>query len=312
MKKSTTNKVLISLILFFIISLMTPALLFSGEMIIRSDDQFRFARQYMTKGEYSRAIGEFDRFIYFFPDDKKVPEVRYLIGVCYLKQEKYEKAREVFNSVSKEYSGTNLAEKAILLTGESYYRQGLPKEAETYFKKIITDYPVSELTEEALYRLGWIGLKTYRWQEASRVFSSIESSSPLYIHSLDLAQRALRGEDLPYKDPKVAGLMAGVVPGLGHVYCHRYRDGMVALLLNGLFIWAASEAFEEDQDVLGGILCFFEAGWYAGNIYSAVNSAHKFNRKKREDFIRGLPDNFNLDLFASKGNRVGLALKITF
>lgn len=117
---------------------------------------------------------------------------------------------------------------------------------------------------------------------------------------------------MPSKDPAAAGLMAAVLPGLGHAYCERYKDGLVAFLLNGLFIWAAYEAFEEDHSVLGGILTFLELGWYTGNIYSAVNTAHKYNRAVKNEFLRNLGDELDVGLLTSKQGHLGLALQMRF
>jgi hypothetical protein len=64
--------------------------------------------------------------------------------------------------------------------------------------------------------------------------------------------------------------------------------------------------------VLGGILAALEVGWYTGNIYSAVNCAHKYNRKNQEDFRKGLTDQFDLHLFVADRNRVGLVLQYRF
>ncbi len=153
-------------------------------------------------------------------------------------------------------------------------------------------------------------MKEDKWQEASETFMMVEKSSPLYLNSQDLAEMSLKGEALPYKNPQTAGVLA-ILPGLGHLYCERPKDALVAFLLNGVTIWAAVEAFDEDLQVLGGILILLEVGFYAGNIYSAVNSAHKFNRKVRNDFRRSLPDRLNLNLFTTRGG-LGLALKMDF
>jgi len=48
--------------------------------------------------------------------------------------------------------------------------------------------------------------------------------------------------------------------------------------------------------VLGGILVFFEAGWYGGNIYNAMNGAHKFNRDRREEETQRLRERFGVTL----------------
>ncbi len=281
-------------------------------MIINSDDQFQFARKTMEKREYHRAIIEFERFIHFFPRDEKVPKARYLIGLCYLRTKKFEMARKVLEDVYKTYSNRPIGGKALISIGESYYRQGVPEEAGRYFKKVIEEYPQPELRNAALYRLGWSRMRANRWEEASETFKMVEKGSLLYHGSQDLSEKSLEGKLLPHKEPTTAGIMAALLPGLGHAYSNRYRDGIVALLLNGLFIWAAFESFDQDLDVLGGILTFLELGWYSGNIYSAVNTAHKYNRKVENDFRRSLTDQFDLNLLTTREGHLGLALRIEF
>lgn len=304
------NRRLALCLTFTYIFLMVPASAFSVQIILDSEEQFQFARQTMEGGEYMRAIAEFERFIHFFPEDGKVPQARYLIGYCYLKARAYESARKALEEVYKRYSSRPVGGKALFLMGESYYRQGLLKEAQQSFKKVIETYPFLDVKDAAQYRLGWSQMKEDKWREASESFMMVGKNSLIYPNSQDLAKMSLKGEALPYKKPTTAGVLA-VLPGLGHLYCERPKDALVSFLLNGLTIWAAIEAFDEDLEVLGGMLLLLEAGWYTGNIYSAVNSAHKFNRKVRNDFRQSLPDRLNLNLFTTKGG-LGLALKLDF
>jgi tetratricopeptide (TPR) repeat protein len=282
-----------------------------AEITINREEQFRFAEQTMNKGDYLRAVFEFERFLHFFPDDKNVSKARLLIAQCYLKAKDYESARKILIEVLNVYKGTLVGGKALFLMGESYYEQGLYEEAERYFRAILAVYSEPELRNSAIYRLAWIQMQTGKWQEASETFKSVGAGSSLFLNAQDLSAKSLGGEFLPYKDPTTAGALS-VVPGLGHVYCERYKDGLVALLLNGLFIWATVEAFQGNQEVLGGILGFVELGFYSGTIYSAVNSAHKHNRKVKEDFLQGLPDAVDFSVFATKEGQLGLALKFTF
>lgn len=302
----------LGLFLLFALLFIYSSPVLSSQIIIDSEEQFQFAQQYLEKGEYLRAAWEFDRFIHFFPADKEVPKAHYLIGLCYLKEKKYELARKILENVYKTYSHTPLAGKALFLMGESYYLQGASAEAEHYFKMVVDEYPREELRNAACYRLGWSRMREDRWREASEAFKMVEEKSPLYADSQDLSDKSLQGQTLPHKDPTSAGIMAAILPGLGHAYTERYRDGMVAFLLNGLFIWAAVESFHQDHNALGGILTFIEAGWYSGNIYSAVNSAYKYNRKIRDDYRKSLTDQLDLNLFATREGHVGLALKFDF
>jgi tol-pal system protein YbgF len=300
---------------FFMLSALSlwafPAPALSEKIVIDSNEQYQFARQTLEKGEYQRAVVEFERFIHFFPESDKVPEARYYVGMAYLKGKKYESARKTLNEVYDTYPGKLIAGKALLLIGESYYKQGFSEEAGTYFKRVIQEYPLPKLKSLAYYRLGWSHMQANQWLEASDSFKHVEQGTPLYPSALDLTEMSLKGEQLSYKSPTTAGIMA-IIPGLGHVYTKRYKDGMVAFLLNGLTIWAAVEAFDEDLDVLGGLLTALEVGWYSGNIYSAVNSAHKYNRKVRDDFRRGLTDRFSIEISSTRDVPLGLSLNITF
>ena len=316
--KGTDLNHILGFLLFFIflwvtlpVPLALPATTPSNQIIINSDDQFQFALQTLELGEYQRAVVEFERFIHFFPESEKVPRARYLIGAAYLQGRQFEAARKALNEVYEAYSHKVLGGRALLLIGESYYVQDIFEEAKFYYKRVIQEYPLPELTDAAYYRLGWTRMHSDEWVEASETFKLVKKDSPLYPSAFDLSEESLKGNELSYKSPTTAGVLA-IIPGLGHAYLGRYKDGLVALLLNGLTIWAAVEAFNEDLNVLGGLLVALEIGWYSGNIYSAVNGAHKYNRKIKNDFRENLPDRFEIDYSKSRTVPLGLTLKIEF
>jgi TolA-binding protein len=266
----------------------------------------------MNSEDHSRAIVEFERFIHFFPDDSQVPKARYLIGICYLNSRQHEAARKVFTEIVASKPASPFAGNALLLIGESYYKQGVFKEAARYFSQVVETYPDSDLKNVALYRLGWTTMNVNRWEEASDIFSDVQEESLYFESAQQLAAESLKGKDLPQKNPTTAGALAAILPGLGHAYVSRYRDATIAFLVNGLFIWGAVQSFRHDQYVVGGMLTFLEIGWYSGNIYSAVNVAHKHNRKVQNDFRGRLKDRLDLKLFTAIGGRIGLALTLKF
>jgi tetratricopeptide (TPR) repeat protein len=308
MKSRAMRLLVLLLALFF----AKPGSAQAAEVIIRSDEQFLLAQEAMEKGEYQRAVTELERFLHFFPQDERVPKARTLIGLCYLRGKQYEKAREVFEDLRRAYAGKPLASEALFMIGESYYRQGVYGEAERIFLQVSEGSSEPETRNRAAYRLGWCRMKGDRWKEASESFQKVERASPLYPNARDLTAKSLDGSALPSKEPVAAGALAAVLPGLGHVYCERYKDGLVAFLLNGLFIWAAYESFHHDNEVLGGILSFLELGWYSGNIYSAVNSAHKYNRAQKDRFLGNLKDDLDVGVFTTREGHVGMALQIRF
>ncbi|HBF43292.1 MAG TPA: hypothetical protein DDW42_06610 [Desulfobacteraceae bacterium] len=310
-KKNSTKSLLFAVLFSGLLFISVP-LTFADQIVITSDVQFGFARTCMERYEYNRAVGEFEKFIYLFPKDSKVPEAQYLIGICYLKNKQPEAAIEAFSRIVMSNPGSLLTGKALLLTGESYYQQGVLKEAEYYFGQVIEKYALSDLKNAALYRLGWAKMYENKWGDASEIFGKISKKSIFYYSAQELAEQSLKGETLSIKNPAVAGSLAALVPGLGHAYVYRYKDAAISFLLNGLFIWAAIESFHQDHEVLGCMLTFLEAGWYTGNIYSAANAAHKNNRKVRNDFRKSFKDRFGLHLFTTGKNDLGLALTFQF
>jgi len=300
------------LILIFLGNLLLPAGVYAEQLVIDGDRQFEFGRELMHDGKYEPAVKEFERFTHFFPDDRRVPSARYLTGVCYLRQGRYKDARQVFTEIFSSNPDGEFAGKSVFMMGETYYEEGFPEKAEYFFSEAAKKYPSSDLKNAAFYRLGWARMREHRWKEASEEFGRVEKGSSLYDSAQALAKQSLKGELLPSKDPVTAGVMAGVVPGLGHVYLSRYKDAAVAFLLNGLFIWATVESFQQDHNVLGGILAFFELGWYAGNIYSAVNGAHKYNRKVRDDFSKSFRDRLDLRILTSRKGPEGVLLTFQF
>jgi len=295
-----------------VLIVLTAIPVFAASIVIDPQGQLQFAGDLMDRGEYEQAILEYERFIHFFPEDKAVPTARFLIGLCFMKAGKYEKARGVFQEMIVSRHDDLSVEKALFLMGESYYEQGISKEAGYYFERLFREFPESRFRQAALYRLGWTKMGEEQWDEAARLFGKIKGTSPYSRSANELAVASLRGKTLPRKSPKLAGTLAAVLPGLGHAYVGRYKDGGVAFLVNALFIWAAVESFHNDDNVLGGMLCFLELGWYSGNIYSAVNVAHKYNRKIRSDFRKGLKDTLKLKpLLLSQGG-AGLVLSFRF
>jgi TM2 domain-containing membrane protein YozV len=103
------------------------------------------------------------------------------------------------------------------------------------------------------------------------------------------------------------------VPGSGQLYNGRLGDALLAFLLNGLFIVGIIEALDKDETAVAGILGFFEAGWYIGNVYGAVNGAHKYNRRATETFLRNLENRYRLQPpEARQPQALGLSLRVNF
>lgn len=261
----------------------------SPGLLLDSDRQFQFAEHLFQRGEYYRAIGEYERFIHFFPESEEVVLARYRIGSAYLKGERYEEAIEAFASLIKQHSESVYADRSYLRMGEAYTQLKRYDDAITHLEKLIATTSDQNIEDEAHYQCGWVYLEQGSWDNAAVCFNQISPENRARFRIEDILRELDKRRNLKRKNPTTAGLLA-IVPGAGHVYCERYRDALVAFLVNGALILAAWEAFDHELYALGGLITVVELGFYSGNIYSAVGSAHKYNREKKNRFLRHLEE----------------------
>lgn len=283
-------------------------------IVIKADDQFRFAERYFTKGEYYRAIGEYERFIHFFPQDPRVALARYRVGLSYLKGERFTQAVQSFHAMIEKCEDAELVIKSYLKMSESYVKLKQFSSSLTALDGLIKKSSDPDVKDKAYYKQGWIYLEMDEWEKAQASFDSISPKNRDTYRLKQLSDDMNKKKSLEAKNPVTAGWLA-VLPGAGHLYCERYRDALIAFLLNGAMIYAAYEAFDHDNEGLGGLITFFEIGLYSGNIYSAVNSAHKYNRKQKRDFFQYLKEHSMLEASAGKadeGHALVLSYKIIF
>ncbi len=298
----------ITICLFSAYSYAGPAVL------LDPDRQFQFAEHYFQKAEYYRAIGEYERFIYFFPEAKQVELARYRIGLAYLRGEQYQQAIQAFKLLLKKHPNSGYAIKSYIAISEAHVQLKRYDDALINLENLITIAPDQNIKDEVHYHCGWVYLQKGLWDRAQACFDKISPQNREKYRLEQLLKELDKKELLKRKDPCMAGLLA-IVPGAGHLYCERYRDTLAAFLLNGALIFAAYQAFDHDQNALGGIITFFEVGFYSGNIYSAISSAHKYNRNEKNRFLRYLKQHtkINVSLGGPEGNKpLMLSCQVSF
>jgi tetratricopeptide (TPR) repeat protein len=257
-----------------------------------------FADSLFEERDYYRAITEYKRFLHFFPEDGAAPGVVLRIAEGFLAGERWEEAEEALSRLARHYANSPEAESAALLHAGIPERHGNFAEAGSRYRRILEDPAVpGPIRRESRYRLAWTLIEQDRFDAARKELEMVEGPA-----AESLADEMGGLDRLPLKSPNLAGGLSALVPGTGQLYAGRPRDAALAFLLNAAFIWGALESFDDGNEVVGGILLFFEAGWYTGNIYNAVNSAQKFNRDLRERGKGSLRERFGVTLGFSGGN----------
>lgn len=219
-----------------------------------------FAASLATTGDTYRAATEYMRVLHHFGDDAQTRRAAlHGLGGAYAQAGRWEDAAQTLAKLHKE---APTAETRQLL-GDALIRAGRHSEG----AELLLAAPAGE-KERALGTLAWLK-------------AGVESSPPPEADAALIAKyRAL-----PEKSPTTAGFLSAVLPGSGHLYVDRPRDGAIAFLLNAAFIWGTWEAAKNEEWALTGVLGACELFWYSGTIVGAVNGAHKWNRREEERFF---------------------------
>ncbi len=277
----------LSCILFILFFSMKPVYGSQTETESAAGEALSFAYYLFLEGEYYRSITECLRCSYLSEKSGSLDLTAsslYLEACCYYRgglwRRSYKKSAALKGKGVDELNCC-----AGVLQGFSLIRIGDNTGALSMFQDYLEQKRCPRFKNRINFELGWLFLNEGRMEKAQKSFGKIESGSLLADSAAGLTAELKSAGSLPRKSPGIAGLSAALLPGAGHVYAGRIRDGITAFLLNGLFIWTAVEAFDNDQVALGAVLSAFEAGWYAGNIYSAVSAAKRKNERKTDEFI---------------------------
>lgn len=258
-----------------------------GKRVIDEKTQMGLGDFFFDDGDYYRAVTEYKRFLFFFPQSLRVEEALWKIASSYFRGKKWDDTLSAADELLNKHPASPWAAEAVLLKGRCWTEKKDFSQARHHFQRAREMAAGSGVAQEAQWQAAVSYLREERWKESAAEFRKIDPNSKLYPRADYWAKGLEEIEEVPQKSPTTAGILA-VLPGAGHLYCERYRDAGIAFVLNAAFIWGMVEAFKHENYVLGGILTFFEIGWYSGSIYSAVSSAHKYNRDKKKDYLDGL------------------------
>lgn len=245
---------------------------------------FAFANHLENTGDFFRAITEYHRVIFHWPDHPLAIESQFRIGLSYLSQDDPESALSTFQDMLALSSISSTNERIRLGLARAYFNLSKWDRADQQLdilERSGTVIPRSSIQYDRLWcrlKPGLMDEALRFWQSESSIHGSMTEQSHKEIHDV-----LMEFSRTPYKHPELAGALSAAIPGLGQAYAGRWRDGLISFLINGLFIGAIAVAIDKGHDESAAVLGFFELGFYSANIYNAVNDAHKENRAQLEN-----------------------------
>jgi outer membrane protein assembly factor BamD (BamD/ComL family) len=275
------------------------------------DELWEFAGSLYRGGDFYRAVGEYQRFRFLFPTDPRAAEAELQIGRCYRLGGEREKAFSSFLALFERGPTEAVRKQALLEMVTTREIQRDYREALYWGTNFLDLYPEAPEFDEVVLRLAWLSIDSGDYRHAAETLKRIPPRSCRYADARSLIQTLEESPYQPRKSPELAGAFSAILPGAGHLYVGRLAQGASSFLLNGLFILGAVAAFTHESPVLGGILTFFELGWYQGGIRSAVASAQEANEDEEKRYRQELRGDYRLSLgFRPGPDRVVFAVRV--
>lgn len=287
-------RLLIFLLLPVAVFPASPVLVFAEDqgIVLTEEVQLKLGDAFMAEDEYYRAITEYKKFLFLFPDSGKAAYASFRIGLAYYQGQEYEAAAQTFATVKKKYKESGYAAESGYFEGLSYWKLGRFDSAEKMFEQVVAQDPASAQAPLALLGRSLVSFDEKNLAGCREGLTRFLAGYPDDPRTNNVRQAiALLDENgqPPRKSPALAGMMSALVPGSGYMYAGRYGDGFTALVVNGLFIAGTIVAIHQEDYAVAAIVGGIGLPFYIGNIYGSANAATKWNigvrRELRERIV---------------------------
>lgn len=254
------------------------------------ENVLKFADFLYTQGDYLRAVDEYQRYLFYQPQESA--QIHYRIAVCYQFGGKTEQAIRGFEVLLRTDPESQFASRAYYQIGATYFLQGQFERSLQFLRETLPRITDARQQVEAEQLIGLSYLKQKQWSKASEIFKTLQKSDVMQVREKAVAYHkyAEKGEDLPTRSPFLAGAFSTIVPGTGRLYTGRFSDALTTLFTVGITGWQAYDGFRRDglSSAKGWTLGTLCGIFYVGNIYGSVISARVYNRHVTDEFLAAL------------------------
>jgi len=233
-----------------------------------------FAQYLMQTHQFQLANAEWERVLFLNPGDT-------LARLNQLKSFRFsQKPAEGWQKLNRWYPVGSLSRPFSLEGIQLTLIQG----DYTSFHSVLERSAGLTSTEKSNYQLGsW--LLEGNW--INRPGKNREPSFAIAATDARLLDLYTKTKNVHRKSPAASVALSAVVPGLGKIYSHDWKDGLLSLLFVATNTWQSYRGFSKNgiSSVTGWIFGSLAIGFYSANLFGSWKSANIYNTKQ-VDLIR--------------------------
>ncbi|MCE2414809.1 tetratricopeptide repeat protein [Candidatus Poribacteria bacterium] len=277
---------------------MTAASLFLSIIVfaISSDldeesQQYRYAEQLFESGDCQAARLEYKRLLFYRPDTEFKDIADYRIAQSYYYQNQPERAEHLFREFLAVHPNSDFRFRSQLMIGQLHFDAGKYSLARTTLFELLQSSENTGAVAAAHYLRGWCYVHTADWNKAIaelRRVNTLQTDTSHGKNARRLADMLLEKTPLPHKSPQMAGWLSTVIPGSGQLYVGRVKEGVLAAVLGGTFIYLVADAIRERRYVDGAGISLIGWQFYWGNRIEAQRFASEYNSHRESELIEAL------------------------
>ncbi|MBC8460644.1 MAG: hypothetical protein H8D67_21885, partial [Deltaproteobacteria bacterium] len=219
---------------YFLVFLFSVLIfLFSVTFVSEADEALRLADHLFDLQNYDESVTEYKRFIFFNPEDKRVGDAFYKIGLAYRAERNWAEAIDALRmSIQKADSDKAKDERRIEL-GITLIASGNYNLAQLELLTVSEVSQYDSMRRKALYFQGVTDLYMFNWEDAQKRFNLFYSTFERQ-QRLDIDSLLVEARHLPSKSVRIAKILSTILPGAGQIYAGHWKNGLNALALNSL------------------------------------------------------------------------------
>ncbi len=277
-------------VIFFTLTLLSVVAAEDSIEYYAPENVRKFADFLYEQGDYLRAAGEYERYLFYQPQESE--QIRYRIALCYRFAGQTEQALQNFQMLLQMHPEGRFMSRVYYQIGATYFLTDRFEQTALFLHETLPHITDTRQHAEAEQLIGLSYLMQKQWSEAGEIFKTLRGSEVTSVIQKAIVYHdyAERGARLPTRSPLLAGILSTIVPGAGRLYTERLGDALTSLFMVSLTGWQAYDGFQRDgfSSVKGWTLGTISSIFYVGNIYGSVIAARVYNRRVTDEFLATL------------------------